>query len=258
MRRPASGPYFSGPLPRILAHRGYTGSDPGDLVPENTLAAFRRALHAGATHLESDVHATRDGVAVLVHDAEIADADGLRYAVADVDWSLLEAVDLGGGNGVPSLVQALGELPNARFNLDVKAARAAAPIVAAIRSAGAVDRVLITSFSERRRRAVVRQLHGVATSASAVPFLLALVGAKLGASWLVRLALRGVDALQIPERAAGISTTGPRTLRGLRAFGGEIHVWTINDRAAMLRLRAAGVDGLVTDRTDLAVAAFAG
>lgn len=255
-RQAARGPYFSGPLPRILAHRGFTGPDPQDQVPENTLAAFRRALAAGASHLESDVHATRDGVAVLVHDAEIVDADGLHVVVADVDWSLLQSVDLGRGNRVPTLAEALAALPDARFNLDIKAVGAADGMVADIRAANATGRVLVTSFSQQRRRAVVRQLPGVATSASAIAFLVALIAAKLGLRALVRLALHDVDALQIPERAAGIHCTGPRTLRGLRAFGGEVHIWTVNDRESMRRLHAAGVDGVVTDRTDRAVAAL--
>ncbi|NQX10293.1 glycerophosphodiester phosphodiesterase [Microbacteriaceae bacterium VKM Ac-2855] len=256
MRRPrASGRYFDGPRPRIFAHRGFVGAT--DAVPENTLAAFHCALDAGATHIESDVHATRDGVAVLVHDAEIHDVDGRRIVVAETVWAELEHVDLGGGHGVPSLASALEAEASAPFNLDIKSSRAADPVVAAVLDAHAVGRVLITSFSERRRRSVVRRLDGVATSASAVPVLLALLAAKLGLTAVVRWVLRDVDALQIPERAAGIRTTGPRTLRALRVFGGEIHIWTINEPATMRRLLAAGVDGIVTDRTDSAVIAAA-
>src|SRR4051794_28174912 len=62
--------WFEGPLPRILAHRGFARE-----APENSLEAFRAALGAGAPHLETDVRATSDGVPVLVHAPRTA-ADG--------------------------------------------------------------------------------------------------------------------------------------------------------------------------------------
>ena len=93
---------------------------------------------------------------------------------------------------------------------------------------------------------------GVATSASAPRFAAALLGAHLGLPSLVRAALHGIDALQVPERAAGLEVAVPRILSRLRVTGAEIHLWTINDPERMRALLALGVDGLVTDRTDLA------
>ncbi|NQX06872.1 glycerophosphodiester phosphodiesterase [Rathayibacter sp. VKM Ac-2856] len=244
-------PFLSGRRPRVIAHRGFGPHGEG-----NTLESFERALSAGADLLETDVRASLDGVAVLVHDEEVVDARGLRHRIADTRWEELAAIELPlSGERLLPLAEALRRLPGAHFNIDVKARGAVVPVVEAVLATGARDRVLITSFSESRRRAAVRLLPGVATSASAPRFVAALLGAHLRFAPLVRCALRGIDALQVPERAAGLQVTDPRILARLRSTGAEIHLWTINDPTRMRALLALGVDGLVTDRTDLARAA---
>lgn len=199
------------------------------------------------------MHASSDGIAVVSHDPSLERVAGLPGLVADHTLAELEAIDLGGGQGLSSLATVLSAFPSARFNIDVKAMDAALPTAAAIRAAGATDRVLVTSFSEKRRRAVVRALPGVASSASGALFLPALLLAKIGATPLVRLVLRGVDAVQVPERAVGLTIATARTIRRLQRAGVEVHFWTINDEASMIRLLDLGADGLVTDRCDVAL-----
>src|SRR3546814_2881760 len=70
----------------------------------------------------------------------------------------------------------------------------------------------------------------------------------------IAAALRGLDALQIPERHRGIRVLTPRLVDTAHAHAVEVHVWTVNEPADMQRLRAIGVDGLVTDRADVALA----
>jgi glycerophosphoryl diester phosphodiesterase len=65
--------------------------------------------------------------------------------------------------------------------------------------------------------------------------------------------VRRVDAVQLPSRKFGIAITTPRTIRRFQAAGVEVHAWTINDPKEMRALLKAGIDGLVTDRSDLAV-----
>ncbi|PPG86484.1 glycerophosphodiester phosphodiesterase [Rathayibacter rathayi] len=250
MHVPARPPVLSGPTPRILAHRGF-----GPPAEGNTLVAFERALAAGADLLETDARASLDGVAVLVHDAEVVDVTGRRHAVASTRWEELADLELIGGARLASLEQALASLPHARFTIDVKAGDAVLPVVTAIVGAAAAHRVLVTSFSEQRRAATIRRLPGAATSASAVRFVVALIAAYLGAGLPVLLALRGIHALQVPESALGLRVARPPILSRLRATGCEIHLWTINDPERMRELLALGVDALVTDRTDLARAA---
>jgi glycerophosphoryl diester phosphodiesterase len=238
--------FLSGPRPRIIAHRGLALE-----APENTLLAFLKALSAGATHLETDVHVSADGVAVISHDPDLRRVAGRAASVQHLTMPELRRIELGHGQGFCSLAEALDAFPEARFNIDVKDAGAAAPTAAAIREARAVDRVLITSFSRSHRLAVERELPGVATSPSVAEIAPALVAAKAGLSPAVRRALRGFVAVQVPERRGPVQVVTPRTVRAVQAAGLEVHVWTVNDAADMIRLLDLGVDGIVTDRCDL-------
>lgn len=241
-------PYFAPDRPRVLAHRGLALE-----APENTLLAFAHALALGVTHLETDVHASADGVAVIAHDPDLARVAGSSDRVDALTVADLARLDLGEGQHLPTLAEALDAFPQARFNIDLKTAAAITPTVDAVRAAGAHDRVLLTSFSERRRRAALAQLPGVATSASGPRFAVALLTAVLRGGPLVRSALRGLHAVQIPTRAIGIDTVSPARIRAFHAAGVEVHVWTINDETEMRRLLQLGVDGLVTDRADRAI-----
>lgn len=241
-------PYLAPAGPRVLAHRGLATS-----APENTLLAFAHALALGITHIETDVHASRDGIAVIAHDADLQRVAGRAGAVVDLEARALARLDLGGGHGMPTLDEALDGFPDARFNIDVKSAAAIEPTAQAVRRHRAEHRVLLTSFSERRRAAAVRLAPGVASSASGPRFAAALLAARVGLRPVVRRALAHLEAVQIPERALGIETTAPPLLRAFHDAGVEVHVWTINDPATMRALLERGVDGIVTDRADLAL-----
>jgi glycerophosphoryl diester phosphodiesterase len=238
--------FLTGRPPRVIAHRGLALD-----APENTLLAFLRALSAGATHLETDIHVSADGVAVIAHDPGLDRVAGRDVQVSQLTMPELRRVDLGHGQGFCSLAEALEAFPEARFNIDVKDVRAAEPAVDAIRAARAADRVLITSFSTERRRAVADALPGVASSPAVPEFVPALIGATLGIPRLVRRSLRGFVAVQVPERRGPVRIVSPRTVARFHAAGVEVHVWTVNDPADMARLLDLGVDGIVTDRCDL-------
>jgi glycerophosphoryl diester phosphodiesterase len=232
----------------VLAHRGLATS-----APENSMLAFMEAIALGISHVETDVHASSDGVAIVSHDDTLERVAGRPERVADLTAEALAAVPLGLGQTLPSLREALDAFPDTRFNIDIKSADAVIPTVQAVRDARARDRVLLTSFSERRRRAAVELLPGVATSASAPRFVAALLAAASGVRPLQRLALRGLDALQVPEKTLGLTVSTPRILDAFHRVGIEVHVWTVNEVADMRRLLDAGIDGLVTDRADLAL-----
>jgi glycerophosphoryl diester phosphodiesterase len=232
----------------VLAHRGLATS-----APENSMLAFMEAIALGISHVETDVHASSDGVAVISHDDTLARVAGRPERIADLTAEALAAVPLGLGQTLPSLREALDAFPDTRFNIDIKSADAVIPTVQAVRDARARDRVLLTSFSERRRRAAVELLPGVATSASAPRFVAALLAAASGVRPLQRLALRGLDALQVPEKTLGLTVSTPRILDAFHRVGIEVHVWTVNEVADMRRLLDSGIDGLVTDRADLAL-----
>ncbi|PPF56399.1 glycerophosphodiester phosphodiesterase [Clavibacter michiganensis] len=247
------GGWFDDPTPRVLAHRGWTGSG----AVENTLGAFLAAWELGVTHLETDVHVTADGACVLWHDDDLRRLTGRPGRVRDATLAELRAVDLGSGARIATLGELLAALPDARLNIDVKGRGAPGAAARAIRAAGALDRVLVTSFSSTRRRRAVALLPGAATSADAVRLVLAVLGARAGLAPVVRLALRGVDAVQMPRSVLGISTVSPVMVGRLARAVREVHVWTVDDPDEMIRLVRAGVHGIVTDRPDVALAALA-
>ena len=241
-------PYFEPSLPRVFAHRGLATA-----APENTLLAFSAAVDLGVQFIETDVHGSSDGTAVISHDPDLTRVAGIRSAVSDYTMAQLRGIDLGHGQGFSSLAETLDAFSTTRFNIDIKSADAVQPTVDAILATKAVDRVLVTSFSEVRRVAAVRQLPGVATSTGATRFAAALGAAKLAALPLLRRVLREVDCVQVPITYGAITITTPPMIARLHAAGVEIHVWTINDPASMTLLLDLGVDGLVTDRADLAL-----
>ncbi|WP_233255429.1 glycerophosphodiester phosphodiesterase family protein [Naasia lichenicola] len=229
----------------MIAHRGLALEH-----PENSIDAFRAALDAGATHLETDAHATRDGIAVLAHDRDLSRVTGDPRRVGDLTRAELRGIPRG-GDGICTLFDALQTFPSARFNLDVKDPRAVPGVIDAIRRAGAEERVLVASFRTARRRKVARALGNVPTSASSEQIVPAVLGASLHLRPLTRVALRGVDAVQIPRSVLGLPTTSPTAIAAFHRAGVEVHVWTINDPAEIDELLELGVDGIVSDRCDL-------
>ena len=250
-----SHPWFARPGPRVLAHRGLLPAD-AEGIAENSFAAVAAAHAAGAAYVESDCHLTADGEVVLFHDDDLARVTGDPRPVADVPLAELERLmaDIG---GLITLRQALEAFPDLRFNLDVKAQAAAAPVGRIV--APHAERVLLASFSDARRRtaleAAERFGRGIrpATSAGTATIGRTLSALAVRSTPLVRRALAGVDALQVPERQGPVRVVTPRLIEAAHACGVEVHVWTVNDPLHMRRLLDLGVDGLVTDRADVAL-----
>jgi glycerophosphoryl diester phosphodiesterase len=243
--------------PRVLAHRGLlTAEDVAHGVAENSFAAVAAAHAAGAQYIESDCHLTADGTVVLFHDDDLSRVTGDPRRVADVRVTQLEALMASRG-GLITLAQALDAFPTVRFNLDVKAKDAANEVGRIV--APHAQRVLLTSFSDERRRASLAAAENAglgirpATSAGSNTIARVLTGLSVRSSRLVGRALAGIDALQVPERQGRLRIVTPRLIAAAHRHDVEVHVWTVNDPADMRRLVAMGVDGLVTDRADLAL-----
>ncbi|MET3164155.1 MULTISPECIES: glycerophosphodiester phosphodiesterase [unclassified Arthrobacter] len=239
------------PRPIALAHRGFSRAG-----LENSMAAFRAAAELGYEYLETDVHTTSDGVLLLFHDDTLDRVTDGRGRISELTAAEVSTARIGGREPVPLFDDLLTAFPAARLNLDVKDWKSVQSLAAGIERHGAHDRVLVASFSDRRRRAVLKMLsRPVASSAGMVTnALFVLLGPVLPAAWL-RLALRGplrdVQALQVPVRYGAVRVVTPAYVRRAHALGLVVHVWTINHPAEMHRLLDLGVDGIVTDRADL-------
>jgi glycerophosphoryl diester phosphodiesterase len=243
--------------PRVLAHRGLlTVADRRQGVAENSFTAVAAAHAAGAVYIESDCHLTADGTVVLFHDDDLSRVTGDPRRVSQVSVRDMDALMADRG-GLITLEQALDAFPAVRFNLDVKA-KDAAPEVGRI-VAPYAHRVLLTSFSDERRRAALaaaeRAGAGIrpATSAGSATIARVIGALSSRSSRLMRRALAGVDALQVPERHGRLRIVSPRLIEAAHRHDVEVHVWTVNEAGDMRKLLAMGVDGLVTDRADLAL-----
>jgi glycerophosphoryl diester phosphodiesterase len=239
------------PRPIAMAHRGFSREG-----LENSMAAFRAAVDLGYGYLETDVHTTADGVLLLFHDDTLDRVTDGRGRISELTAVEVASARIGGREPVPLFDELLTAFPDVRVNLDVKDWDSVQSLAAGIERHGAHSRVLVASFSDRRRRAVLKLLNRpVASSAGMVTnALFVLLGPVLPAPWL-RFALRGplrdVQALQVPVRYGAIRVVTAAYVRRAHALGLVVHVWTINDPAEMHRLLDLGVDGIVTDRADL-------
>ena len=251
-------PYFDLPRPISIAHRGCAGES-----PENTIPAFERALAQGAGVLESDIHLTRDGVPILIHDAIIDRVTDASGSVADFTADELRRFDAGyhfspdGGQThpyrnrdvrIPSLEEAFRHFPDTRFNLELKAPEP-----------GLIDATLELVAKHRREAITLLTAgdDGIMTRLRGRLGGLANPIAQGASERDIRefLALRrcgnrtpaGPDGTADP---AGIrrATARQRAADRIRTRQGvQVHVWTINDPAEMRRLLDLGADGIITD-----------
>jgi glycerophosphoryl diester phosphodiesterase len=228
-----------GPIP--FAHRG--GAADG---LENSLVAFAGAVDLGYRYLETDVHATSDGVLLAFHDSTLDRVTDGSGVVARLPWREVQRARIGGREPIPTLEDVLGTWPDVRVNIDVKAAGAVAPLAEAIRRTGALDRVCVASFSARRVSAV-RRLLGVRLCTAMAPPAVALLRLAATARFVRAPAARRSACAQVPDRVGPLRLVTPRLVAVARHTGLRVHVWTVNEAPEMTRLLDMGVDGLITD-----------
>ncbi|WP_084037119.1 glycerophosphodiester phosphodiesterase [Haloechinothrix halophila] len=241
-------PYLASPVPRAFAHRGWHIDDLHGM--ENSLPAFRRAADEGYRHIETDVHATSDGVLVVHHDPTLDRTTDRGGSISELTWSEARRAKIGGAEPVSRLEDVLEELPNAHFNVDVKTDAAVEPFLRTIRRCKAVDRVAAASFSARRL-ARIRRFGGPQLVQAMDPVSAGVVWATSKVP-LVPLGFlaRGTMA-QVPLRQGRLTVVSPAFVRRAHRMGAEVHVWTVDDAPTMRKLLDIGVDGIITDRPDI-------
>lgn len=240
--------FLQHPTVLAFAHRG-GAYHPEVEGLENTAAAFRHAVDLGYSYLETDVHVTSDGVLLAFHDEVLDRVTDRTGSIATSTYDEVQRALVGGRERVPTLSDLFDAFPEVRFNIDLKAEAAAPALAAFIEERGAWDRVLVGSFS-RRRLATFRRLTRGRIATSAHP--LEVVAYLLLPGRVARALTRGRPvALQVPHRRGPLTVAGSRLLRHAHRAGLHVHVWTIDDPEEMTALLDRGVDGLITDRTDI-------
>lgn len=238
-------PFLDHDGPIAMAHRG-GALHPDNVGYENSMRAFAHAVQVGYHYLETDVHATSDGVLLAFHDHSLDRVTDRTGVIAELPYAEVAKARINGHEPIPLLSDVLERWPDVKLNLDVKADNAVGPTVELLRRAGVIDRVCVSSFSQRRVWRLRKELGPSLCTGFGAWELAALKFAP----W--RLVLPGAGGcLQIPERYGRLTVLSPRLIRRAHAAGRQVHVWTVDSPESMHRLLDAGVDGLITDRTDL-------
>jgi len=251
-------PFFSD-RPQVFAHRGGC-----DLGPENTIAAFDIGMSTGADGLELDVHLSADGVVVVHHDTTLdrttngtgpvsaRTADELARVDAGYQFERGGAFPFRGkGIGVPTLAEVLRRHRGVPTIIEIKVYTAAMgqAVAEEIRRADASSYACVAGFGLASARAARAALPGVPTSASQPEVRMAVYRSIL--RWPVRRAT--YQTYQVPECAEATRIVSRRFIRHAHAGGFKVQVWTVDEEADMRRLFEWGVDGLISNRPDVAV-----
>ena len=241
--RIAKYPYLEHDGILAFAHRGGAGN-----WPENTMPAFQGAVDLGYRYVETDVHATRDGVLLAFHDDQLDRVTDQVGVIAEMDFADVSRARVDGIEPIPRLEDLLHAWPDLRVNIDPKRDNAVEPLIRVLRDCGAVERVCVTSFCGART---------VAAREALGPRLCTGLGpgdtARLRfSSWSGPLAVLWGGFVggcaQIPVEQKGIRLVDRALVDRAHAMGLQVHVWTIDDPVEMNRLADLGVDGLMTDQ----------
>jgi glycerophosphoryl diester phosphodiesterase len=251
--------FFDGRRPVVFAHRGGCA-----LGPENTLVAFDLGMAAGADGLELDVHLSSDGVPVVHHDSTLDRTTSASGPLAARTAADLSRVDAGyhfagrgdfpfrrQGIGVPTLGEVLRTHPDVPVTIEMKvdSREMGESVAREVRAAGAADRVCAAGFGACSAAAARAALPEMACSATRSEARLALY--RMWARCPIGRARYG--GYQVPERNNILRIVSRRFIRCAHESDVKVHVWTVDEEADMRRLFAWGVDGLISNRPDLAV-----
>jgi glycerophosphoryl diester phosphodiesterase len=255
-------PYYAGNLnqPLIIAHQGGDGLWPGD-----TLFAYQHAADLGVDVLEMDIHITKDGTLVLMHDEAVdrtTDGTGeiesmtlaeLKKLDAGYDWSPDEGKTFpfrGQGVTVTTLEEIFQAFPEMHMTIEIKKSNASMikPFCDLIRQYKMQDKILVASFYDDKMKEFRAECPEVATSSAkneTTVFVL-LTKAFLGGFYSPKF-----YSLQVPEESGGITVMTEAFVRAAHARNLAVEPWTINDAETMQKLINWGVDGIITDRPEI-------
>lgn len=237
---------------KVIGHRGAAA-----VAPENTLPSFRHAVEVGADAVELDLHLSRCGRLVVIHDATVDRTTDGRGPVARMSLEELRELDAGhrytpdGGRsfpfrgrdvGIPTLEEALEATGGLPVITEVKALAAGEALADFLGGSPDARRVLVGGFSLEAvtpARPVARW--SCAYTSELRRYVL------LGKVGLAGLAVPRVDAAMVPERRRGVRVVTPRFVRRAHRDGLGVFVWTVNRPDDARRLYDWGVDGLVSD-----------
>ncbi|MFJ1730089.1 glycerophosphodiester phosphodiesterase [Streptomyces sp. NPDC088254] len=214
-----------------IGHRGVMGVE-----PENTLRSFVAAERAGLDVVELDLHLSKDGALVVMHDADVDRTTDGSGPIADLTLDELRALDAGRGERVPVFEEVL-EAVSLPVQAEIKDVRAARALAEVMRARALVDRVEVSSFHDEAVAEIARLVPGVRT---------ALVGSRYGVDIVERAVAVGAATVCLDIRRLTLEIVERARAQGLRIFG-----WVVNTPEHLRLVRALELDGATTDRPEI-------
>ncbi|MFJ6698953.1 glycerophosphodiester phosphodiesterase [Streptomyces sp. NPDC091272] len=214
-----------------IGHRGVMGVE-----HENTLNSFRHAQQAGMDVIELDVHLSKDGALVVMHDADVDRTTDGQGAISAMSLAELRALDAGGGQQVPLFEEVLDAV-SAPLQAEIKDVAAARALAEVLRRRDLLDRVEVLSFHDEALAQVTALLPGVRT---------ALVAQFYGPEVVDRALAVGAAAVVLDLQRLTLETVRRAHAEKLRVIG-----WVVNTPDELRLAHALELDGVTTDYPEI-------
>lgn len=259
-------PFFSqfdpDQYPLVIAHADDTGLG---LWPGSTMLFLEESAALGVDILEIDVHMTQDGHLVVMHDHMVDRTTNGSGSISDLTLEEIKDLQVGGnwtqdegqtypyrgaGLQVPTLDEVLARFPGYPMNIEIKqeSPSIAQPLCDKLRQNDMAEKVIVPSFSDpalAEFREICPEVATAASSSEVRNFVL------LNFILLSNLLSPQYQAFQVPQSSSNIPVVIPSFVNTAHDRNLQVHVWTVNDPEAMIRLTEMGVDGIMTDRPDI-------
>ncbi|WP_093654572.1 glycerophosphodiester phosphodiesterase [Streptomyces wuyuanensis] len=210
-----------------IGHRGVMGVE-----PENTLRSFVRAERAGMDAIELDLHLSKDGALVVMHDADVDRTTDGTGPIAEMTLAELRELDAGQGERIPVFEEVLDAV-SAPLQVEIKDAAAARVLADVMVKRDLVERIEVTSFQDDAVREITALVPGVRTG---------LIASRWGSDIVERAQAVGAPTLALNIRRLTLETVERAHDEGLRVIG-----WVVNTQDHLRLVRALELDGATTD-----------
>lgn len=230
----------------VIAHRGASGH-----CPENTMAAFKKALDMGAKAIELDVHQTLDHELVVCHDNDLRRTGRDRRSIRNLHWDEAKTIDVGTWFGKEFAAERLPLLsdvydllpPHVELHLELKKGSSLYPgieerVVDLLHKRKVLERTLVSSFDHDALYSV-RSLDGRAR-----------LGYLLGLTRLP-VAFKEMQELKAESLNLSIRQVTPRAIKAAKDRGFKVYVYTVNTPADRDKLKRLGADGIFCNYPEL-------
>ncbi|CAL9605656.1 Glycerophosphodiester phosphodiesterase [Streptomyces sp. enrichment culture] len=204
--------------------------------PENTLRSFVAAQEAGLDVIELDLHLSKDGVLVVMHDPDVDRTTDGTGAIADQTLAELRALDAGGGERIPTFDEVLDAV-RAPLQAEIKDVQAARALAEVMNGRNLADRIEVSSFHDEAVAEIARLVPGVRT---------ALVASRYGTDVVDRAVEAGASTVCLNIRRLTLEIVEHARKADLRIIG-----WVVNTQDHLRLVRALGLDGATTDYPEI-------